>query len=87
MKLTHKELAESLTEIMQIWLDLDADCDTDENGQEMIKEWLQAQRDEVEEFEKENPNLECISGDGNSVQYEGTAQNFIDAGFDIDINN
>lgn len=87
MKTTSRYTAERNDEIIDVWLDLDCECKYDDNGNEMIKEWLEDQNKEVAEFEKNNPNIEALRGDGNSVEYRGKAIDFINAGINIEINS
>ena len=85
MKTTSIYTADSDDEVIDVWLECECECEIDENGNEMIEKWLKEQTEEVEEFEKNNPNLEVLRADGNSVEYRSKAIDFINAGIDIEI--
>ena len=85
MKTTSIYTADSSNEVIDVWLECECECDSDENGNEMIDEWLNEQQKEFAEFNKNNPKLEALNGDGNSVEYRGKAIDFINAGIDIEI--
>ncbi len=85
MILTSKYTAESMDAVIDVWLDLDATAEIDENGDQNISQWLNDQRAEIADFESQHPALEPICGDGDAVEYRGTVADFIAAGFDIEI--
>jgi hypothetical protein len=79
--------ATSADEMMRLDLLLEAECETNDDGIENIDKWLSDQQVEVDEFISLNPDISCCGGDGNYVTMMGTAQQFIDAGIDIEIRN
>lgn len=92
---TIKHVAESPDEIVDLYLECktaaDTDfCEYDNDGNvadENVDKWLEAQKRDIEEFESDHPEFEAVTADGNSVLYRGTAQQWIDAGFDVVIEN
>ena len=77
-----RDTATSKTDVLEIYLYCDSekyesDFDSNQDG------WLAEQAAEVADFESKNPQLELVTGAGNSILYRGTAEAFENAGIGI----